>query len=159
MPAVASDAVEKPQIASPICSAPAPVPREASSEPAKSDDGICALVEYGYDANPAKPSKTNEISLVEGEVIKQIYKVDENWRIGTNSKGQRGLYPSFYTVEKEGGASAPVTPAVSRKPTATASYTYRPVEEYELGFPSGAKITAIVSQVIKLLTLLRFIQN
>jgi hypothetical protein len=104
--------------------------------------------------------------------------VDEDWWMGTNSKGESGLFPSNYVElveEDEAPApaahvpepSAPPTaprpaaaPAASSGPTATAIYDYEAAEDNELSFDEGATVTGLVSipNVIKpcfLLTLCR----
>ncbi|KAI5303182.1 Dynamin- GTPase protein [Ascosphaera pollenicola] len=139
------------------------VPPAPANEPAPAGgaggaaSGITARAEYDYEK-----AEDNEIDLIENESITNVQKVDEDWWLGTNGKGETGLFPSNYVVEIEGEhagghdaapAAAP-TPAAaeaaahpagghSAKPTATSMYDYEAAEENELGFPEGAKITNI----------------
>jgi len=101
--------------------------------------------------------------LKEGERITGIEMVDDDWWMGENSKGERGLFPSNYVELVEGGAlqeTHHTSQAVADEPppppappaqtsgggqTATAEYDYEAAEENELSFPEGAKITNVVS--------------
>jgi hypothetical protein len=71
-------------------------------------------------------AEDNEIELLEGQIVTDIDMVDEDWWIGTNVKGERGLFPSNYVeVVEESQAPAPapapaprpVPPPVEREPT------------------------------------------
>ncbi|KAF2169856.1 hypothetical protein M409DRAFT_52346 [Zasmidium cellare ATCC 36951] len=117
-----------------------------------------AVAQYDYDKD-----EENEISMREGERITNIDMVDDDWWMGENSRGERGLFPSNYVeldeVGASGGAAAvppPPAPAVDEAPppgppqlagnglpTATAEYDYEAAEENELSFPDGAKIINI----------------
>jgi hypothetical protein len=134
---------------------PPPGPAAASS------GSIRAIVQYDYEK-----AEENEIELVEGQVVTNIEMVDEDWWMGTNSKGESGLFPSNYVEVVEGDEEeAPAAPApaavahqappspppVAAAPaggavgkTATAQYEYDAAEENELSFPDGAKITNVV---------------
>lgn len=123
--------------------------------------GKMAIAQYDY----AK-DEDNEIELQEGERIVNIEMVDDDWWIGENSKGEKGLFPSNYVELVEGGVGGssanagppsppaaehaapppgPPQPAGGALPTATAEYDYEAAEENELSFPDGATITNVVS--------------
>ncbi len=122
--------------------------------------GKRALVQYDYEK-----AEDNELELTEGDYVTNIEMVDEDWWMGTNSKGESGLFPSNYVelVEEEAPApaapvpepSAPPTaprptaaPAAPSGPTATAIYDYEAAEDNELSFDEGATITGLVSITI-----------
>jgi hypothetical protein len=97
--------------------------------------------------------------------------VDDDWWMGENSRGEKGLFPSNYVelVEGSSGGAAAAPPAPAPAPvqerevaappppaapaaaaasggkTATAQYDYQAAEDNELSFPDGGKITDIVS--------------
>lgn len=121
--------------------------------------GKVAIAQYDYTKD-----EDNEIELQEGERITGIEMVDDDWWIGENSKGEKGLFPSNYVELVEDGANGhsdfaaapavaavedvapppgPPQPAGGGLPTATAEYDYEAAEENELSFPDGAKITNI----------------
>jgi hypothetical protein len=131
----------------------------AASTDQSNGGGKRALVQYDYEK-----AEDNELELVEGDYVTNIEMVDEDWWMGTNSKGESGLFPSNYVeiVEEEEAPAAPVVtqeptpappptasrpgaaPAAPSGPTAEAIYDYEPAEDNELGFPEGAKITGLV---------------
>ncbi|PQE33072.1 hypothetical protein CJF32_00007639 [Rutstroemia sp. NJR-2017a WRK4] len=115
--------------------------------------GKRALIQYDYEK-----AEDNEIELVEGEYVTNIEMVDDDWWMGTNSKGESGLFPSNYVelVEEEeeqappaahapppapAAAPAPAARAAPAGPTATTQYDYEAAEDNELSFPEGATIT------------------
>lgn len=121
-----------------------------------------AVAQYDYEKD-----EENEISMREGERITNIEMVDDDWWMGENSRGERGLFPSNYVELVEGGASGgtapaapsapameeaqpagPPPPAGNALPTATAEYDYEAAEENELSFPDGAKIINVVSILV-----------
>jgi drebrin-like protein len=120
--------------------------------------GKRALIQYDYEK-----AEDNELELTEGDYVTNIEMVDEDWWMGTNSKGESGLFPSNYVelVEEEEAPapaaqisepSAPPTaprpaavPAAPSGPTATAIYDYEAAEDNELSFDEGATITGLVS--------------
>jgi hypothetical protein len=125
--------------------------------------GKRALVQYDYEK-----AEDNEIELREGEYVTDIDMVDEDWWMGQNAQGERGLFPSNYVEiledDDDGGAggappplpthpsdaadeppAGPPQPAGGSGPTATAIYDYDAAEDNELSFPEGATITSVVS--------------
>ena len=125
--------------------------------------GKRALVQYDYEK-----AEDNELELTEGDYVTNIEMVDEDWWMGTNSKGESGLFPSNYVelVEDE-EAPAPAAhvpepsppptaprpsaaPAAPSGPTATAIYDYEAAEDNELSFDEGATITGLVSITIQI---------
>ncbi|RMZ66955.1 actin binding [Pyrenophora seminiperda CCB06] len=129
---------------------PPRVPRSPSPEPSESPVRI------------AMPAEDNEVELREGEYVTDIDMVDDDWWMGTNSQGERGLFPANYVElvegEDEGGAAPPPPThpsaahepepepepaAASSGPTATALYDYEAAEDNELSFPEGATITGL----------------
>lgn len=122
-----------------------------------SASGKRAIAQYDYEK-----AEDNEIELVEGQYVTNIEMVDDDWWMGTNEKGESGLFPSNYVelVEEEETsapaahqpepAAAPATKpaaggATPSGPTATANYDYEAAEDNELSFPEGATITGLVS--------------
>jgi hypothetical protein len=120
--------------------------------------GKRALVQYDYEK-----AEDNELELTEGNYVTNIEMVDEDWWMGTNSKGESGLFPSNYVelVEDEEapapGSHAPepilppvaprptAAPAAQSGPTAIALYDYEAAEDNELSFDEGATVTQLVS--------------
>ncbi|KUJ09172.1 uncharacterized protein LY89DRAFT_658257 [Mollisia scopiformis] len=117
--------------------------------------GKRALISYDYEK-----AEDNELELTEGEYVTNIEMVDEDWWMGTNSKGESGLFPSNYVelVDEEeeapqhepeptpapAMAPRPSAPAAAQSgPTATALYDYEAAEDNELSFDEGAKITSL----------------
>ena len=121
--------------------------------------GKRALVQYDYEK-----AEDNELELTEGDYVTNIEMVDEDWWMGTNSKGESGLFPSNYVELVEDGEEdapaplshepAPVAPAAApvpaaahsspSGPTANALYDYEAAEDNELSFPEGATVTGLV---------------
>jgi hypothetical protein len=120
--------------------------------------GKRAVSQYDYEK-----AEDNEVELHEGELVTDIDMVDEDWWIGTNSQGDRGLFPANYVELAEddndaGAAAAPPLPthpsapqepepAGGSGPTATALYDYEAAEDNELSFPEGATVTGLVSKL------------
>ncbi|KAL5410318.1 hypothetical protein PMIN03_005497 [Paraphaeosphaeria minitans] len=126
-----------------------------------SSGGKRAVAQYDYER-----AEENELELHEGELVTDIDMVDEDWWMGTNSRGEQGLFPSNYVelVEDNGdyaaGAGAPpplpTHPGAEEEPpagppqpaggsgaTAVAIYEYQAAEDNELSFPEDATITNI----------------
>ena len=129
----------------------------AASHQASGAGGKRAIAQYDHEK-----AADDEIELVEGQYITNIEFVDDDWWMGTNEKGESGLFPSNYVElveEEEGSAPAAHEPepapapaarpaaaaAKSAGPTATAVYDCEAAEENELSFPEGATITGLVS--------------
>jgi hypothetical protein len=138
--------------------------------PEQSQGGLRAQVQFDYEK-----AEDNEIELREGEFVSEIEMVDEDWWVGVNAQGERGLFPGNYVeiVEDDkheihtqaaheydpepepaaaisapptsAAAPAPAAAASSMGPTATALFDYEAAEDNEIGFPEGAKITKVVS--------------
>jgi hypothetical protein len=126
--------------------------------------GKRALIQYDYER-----AEDNELELVEGEYVTNIEMVDEDWWMGTNSKGESGLFPSNYVELVEDDEAAPEpepqtshapapapppaapaaasAPPASSGPTATALYDYEAAEDNELSFAEGATITGLVNYI------------
>ena len=122
--------------------------------------GKRALIQFDYEK-----AEDNELELKEGEYVTDIEMVDEDWWMGQNSRGETGLFPSNYVelvedaehggeavahepeaaVEPEHHPGPPAADSGSHGAVATALYDYEAVEDNELSFPEGAKITGIVS--------------
>jgi hypothetical protein len=120
--------------------------------------GKRALVIYDYEK-----AEDNELELTDGEHVTNIEMVDEDWWMGTNSKGESGLFPSNYVELVEGeeeqeeeAAPPPPAPVAATRPTpapaaapagptATAIYDYEAAEDNELSFDENATITGLVS--------------
>jgi hypothetical protein len=126
--------------------------------------GKRALIQYDYEK-----AEDNEIELVEGQYVTNIEMVDDDWWMGTNSKGEVGLFPSNYVELVDGeddqsaAAAPPPAPVPQREPspepvpapaprapapaaasagrTATALYDYEAAEDNELSFPEDATVT------------------
>jgi len=132
----------------------------ASANPGAKVSGQRATVQFDYEK-----AEDNELELKEGETVINIEMVDEDWWMGENERGESGLFPSNYVelIETNSHAapavhvSAPPPPApaaapsggaAKKGPTATAQYEYEAVEDNELSFPDGAKITELVSLIL-----------
>ena len=140
------------------------------SRSAGTSGGRSAVAQYDYEK-----AEDNELALRENERVSNIDMIDEDWWMGTNEKGESGLFPANYVEllpeghdsEDHASASAPaaqlpvpapvpeaehsvVAPAAgppggNAAPSALAQYDYEAAEDNELSFPDGAKITDIVS--------------
>ncbi|RKF77659.1 putative actin binding protein [Golovinomyces cichoracearum] len=100
-----------------------------------SNKGICALIQYDYEV-----AEDNEIQLIEGEFITNIDMVDDDWWMGVNSRGERGLFPSNYVELVEEISN---TTAAQVSVTAIALYDYEAAEDNELSFEEDAVITNV----------------
>ncbi|KAH6578591.1 hypothetical protein BASA60_003557 [Batrachochytrium salamandrivorans] len=85
---------------------PDPSSRAAVSAPV-SVQSITAVALYDY-----TPDESNEIPLTENETVSNIIQIDEGWWEGTNSQGQRGLFPGNYVEVIVGSAVENNTPTV-----------------------------------------------
>lgn len=132
--------------------------------------GKRAIAAYDYEK-----AEDNELELREGEHVTDIDMVDEDWWMGTNSRGEQGLFPSNYVElveddadDDDAGAGAPPPlpshpaaaeeeeeeeapaapqPSAGNGATATALYDYEAAEENELSFPEDGIITNVVSTI------------
>lgn len=79
--------------------------QQADSRPATG--GKKAVIQYDYEK-----AEDNEIDLVEGETVTNIEMVDDDWWMGTNSRGESGLFPSNYVelVDDDDADAAPAPP-------------------------------------------------
>ncbi|KAJ5112087.1 hypothetical protein N7532_000132 [Penicillium argentinense] len=57
----------------------------------QAEGGIRAQVQFDYEK-----AEDNEIELREGEIVTEIDMVDEDWWLGVNARGERGLFPGNY---------------------------------------------------------------
>jgi hypothetical protein len=134
----------------------------ASGHGESSGSGKRAIISYDYEK-----AEDNEVELREGDYVTDIDMVDEDWWMGTNTQGERGLFPANYVElveddESSGAGAAPPLPshpsaaepepvaaqsqhAGNSGPTATALYDYEAAEDNELSFPEGATVTGVVS--------------
>ncbi|KAE8371062.1 hypothetical protein BDV26DRAFT_276843 [Aspergillus bertholletiae] len=140
----------------------APATTDAIVGKSPQTNSIQAIVQYDYER-----AEDNEIELKEGEYVMEIEMVDKDWWLGSNARGERGLFPSNYveiledkpqnstslelqspnfdTNIKEPNAEIATSLASGSTdgPTATALYDYEAAEDNELSFPAGAEITHI----------------
>lgn len=85
-----------------------PIAKETHAAPAASG-GKRALIQYDYEK-----AEDNEVELREGEYVTNIEMVDDDWWMGTNSRGESGLFPSNYVeLVDDDEAAQPVAPQVS----------------------------------------------
>ncbi|OLN88534.1 Drebrin-like protein [Colletotrichum chlorophyti] len=73
--------------------------------------GKRALIQYDYEK-----AEDNELELREGEYVTNIEMVDEDWWMGTNSRGESGLFPSNYVELVEDEAEPEPAPAARSAP-------------------------------------------
>ncbi|KAJ4130646.1 actin binding protein [Fusarium equiseti] len=139
--------------------APSQAPPQAAQPAQEAQGGYRAVIQYDYEK-----AEDNEIELVEGDIVTNIEMVDEDWWMGTNSRGESGLFPSNYVEligddepEQPASAAAPPPPVPAAEPepepqapaaaqadaghTAVALYDYEAAEDNELSFPEDATIT------------------
>ncbi|ANZ75183.1 BA75_02214T0 [Komagataella pastoris] len=120
--------------------------QETEVESKKSPSPTQATALYDYTAE-----EDNEISITEGELIVEIEKVDEEWWIGVNSKGEKGLFVASYVKEVSVVPSAkkPVPPPPAprsqspKRKIVVAEYDYDAAEDNELTFKEGDKIEVL----------------
>lgn len=79
---------------------------EQPAQPEQPQAGPRALVQYDYEK-----AEDNEIELREGDYVTDIDMVDQDWWVGVNTQGERGLFPANYVEiveeDKEAGSHAP----------------------------------------------------
>ncbi|ORZ00779.1 hypothetical protein BCR43DRAFT_485770 [Syncephalastrum racemosum] len=123
--------------------------------------GQSAVVLFGYTA-----AESNEMTLLEGEIVVQIDQVDEGWWFGVSEDGRKqGLFPSNYVqlIEEEepqsSAAAASTAPAPSAQQeqqqqqeqpvtedvghSAIALYDYQAGEDNEISFKENDRIIHI----------------
>ncbi|KAJ5691634.1 hypothetical protein N7488_012369 [Penicillium malachiteum] len=76
--------------------------RAAAEATVPEQGGLRAVVQYDYEK-----AEDNEIELREGELVTDIEMVDEDWWLGVNVHGERGLFPGNYVEIVEEGQAAP----------------------------------------------------
>ncbi|CAG8127390.1 unnamed protein product [Penicillium salamii] len=74
--------------------------------PEQTQGGPRAQIQYDYEK-----AEDNEIELREGDYVTDIEMVDEDWWVGVNSRGERGLFPANYVEVIDDGASPAPAPA------------------------------------------------
>lgn len=132
------------------------------------ESGKRAVVQYDYEK-----AEDNELELKEGEFVSNIEMVDEDWWMGENPRGEKGLFPSNYVelvydegdhsgltgfkteAEPQPGHRTGGANETSQGTTATALYDYEAAEGNELSFPENARIVGVVSQSVTRKALLR----
>ncbi|KAI0461142.1 hypothetical protein LJB42_001157 [Komagataella kurtzmanii] len=120
--------------------------QEPEVESTKTPSITQATALYDYTAE-----EDNEISITEGELIVEIEKVDEEWWIGVNSKGEKGLFVASYVKEVSVVPSnkKPVPPPPAprsqspKRKIVVAEYDYDAAEDNELTFKEGDKIEVL----------------
>jgi len=73
--------------------------------------GPRAQIQYDYEK-----AEDNEIELREGEYVTDIEMVDEDWWVGVNSQGERGLFPANYVEVVEDDAAHAPAPVHQHEP-------------------------------------------
>ncbi|KAJ5549729.1 Dynamin [Penicillium sp. DV-2018c] len=110
---------------------------QQQQQPEQHQAGPRAQVQYDYEK-----AEDNEIELREGEYVTDIEMVDQDWWVGVNTLGERGLFPANYVeivedkepvshepsagshqfeAEPEPAAAVPATPTPAAAPPAHAS--------------------------------------
>ncbi|KAK4197735.1 hypothetical protein QBC40DRAFT_284933 [Triangularia verruculosa] len=136
------DAYDPRAAAATVAAVASEAPRPGGGTPG----GLRAVVLFDYEK-----AEDNELELHENEIITNIEQVDPDWWMGTNARGQSGLFPCNYVEVLEEDVAAPVPPAPTSQPepesaaatgpTATAQFDYEAAEDNELSFPEGATVT------------------
>ena len=169
------DLTEEPHGADPargagVAAAAASFGEKATEAPSSAQGGQRAIAQYDYEK-----AEDNELELKDGEHVTNIEMVDEDWWMGTNERGESGLFPSNYVelveddapghsdvaaataqpaaheAHAESATTAPAPPPAesaggeTEGAVATALYDYEAAEDNELSFPENAKITNVVS--------------
>ncbi|KAI8074771.1 hypothetical protein BC940DRAFT_289052 [Gongronella butleri] len=125
---------------------------EAAEPATNGHAGISAVALFDYE-----PTESNELRLVEGQIVYNIDQVDEGWWYGTSEDGkQQGLFPSNFVEVLEDTAAANLNvggtqqaqEAEQQQPAATghtaiALYDYDAGEDNEISFRENDIITQI----------------
>ncbi|KAH8680260.1 hypothetical protein BGZ61DRAFT_551033 [Ilyonectria robusta] len=106
------------------------VPDGSAPKEKSSAERYTATAQYDFTSDDV-----DDIQFVEGEKIVNIDKVSENWWLGTNAKGERGMFPRNYVTALE-------TVTVSSI-TAVAEWDFEKSEDGEIGFSQGEYLTDI----------------
>ena len=83
-----------------------------------------AIAQFDYEKD-----EENELELRDGERVYSIDMVDEDWWMGENSRGEKGLFPSNYVELVEGGGDAAPSPVQETDELFEASYEHVGGEE------------------------------
>lgn len=83
-----------------------------ATAPEHSQGGLRAAVQYDYEK-----AEDNEIELREGEFVTDIEMVDEDWWLGVNAHGERGLFPANYVEVVENDHAGPSHQEAAVEPT------------------------------------------
>ncbi|GMM34165.1 Abp1 protein [Saccharomycopsis crataegensis] len=125
---------------------------EKEAEPEAEQESASAIAQFDY-----KMQEEDEISLDDGELIVEIEFLDEDWWIGTNTKGERGQFPANFVKLVDGDSAAASATAtgtndeevdengypVHTDKKAVALYNYEADEDNELSFKAGDIITDV----------------
>jgi drebrin-like protein len=103
------------------------------SPPAAPAGGKRAIIQYDYEK-----AEDNEIDLVEGDEVTNIEMVDDDWWMGTNSRGESGLFPSNYVELVEDGGAA----GLASRPVPPPQPEPEPVADPEPSASAGGGATA-----------------
>ncbi|CAH1775536.1 unnamed protein product, partial [Owenia fusiformis] len=102
---------------------------------AKDKSFVTAL--YDYDAQRA-----DELSIQRNDIVKVLYRDNENWWMGELADGQQGYFPANYVSEKYGAAEEDADDVEESKTSPSKSQTTAVVtKQGELKFVSGAEDT------------------
>ncbi|KAI8098807.1 uncharacterized protein BX664DRAFT_319644 [Halteromyces radiatus] len=131
----------------------------ASAPATGASNVLSAVVLFGYDAG-----ESNEMTLVEGEVVTEIDQVDDGWWFGISEDGKKqGLFPANYVQLLEQvpeqqqqqpvpSANVETTPSPAAPPAPTGEdlghiaiglYDYEAGEDNEISFHENDRITHI----------------
>ncbi|KAJ5489564.1 hypothetical protein N7539_004454 [Penicillium diatomitis] len=92
-----------------------------TSAPGQGAPDIRAIVQFDYEK-----AEDNEVELREGEQVTDIEMVDQDWWLGVNSRGERGLFPANYVEVIEGDE-----PDQAQVAHSTSQYAHEPEDAQE----------------------------
>ncbi|THH27533.1 hypothetical protein EUX98_g6653 [Antrodiella citrinella] len=111
----------------------------------KGAEGVCAVVQYDYEAQD-----DNELTLLEGQLIEQIDFIDDGWWAGIDPNGKTGIFPANYVELVDERLASSTGRFASSAPSPTdkgmvgiALYIYDAAEDNEISFQEGDRITEI----------------
>jgi len=111
---------------------------QVAQAPSGTSGGKRALIQYDYEK-----AEDNELELREGEYVTNIDMVDDDWWMGTNARGETGLFPSNYVelVDDEDDANdgRGAVPA----PTPAAEPAHQAEPEQPVAADAGHTATAL----------------